>query len=97
MESAYDGGGLGKGAAITLYVDGVQVADGRLEATIPIGFPADETTDVSKDTGSRAVPDYPHGSRFNGAVNWVLIETGDDDHSHLITPEQQMLLHLAQH
>jgi hypothetical protein len=39
----------------------------------------------------------PHGSTFTGTVNWVLIETGDDDHSHLIGPEQQMMLHLAQH
>jgi hypothetical protein len=97
MESAYDGGGLAKGATISLYVDGNQAAQGRLDATIPIGFSADETTDVGKDTGSRVVPDYPPGSTFTGTVNWVLIETGDDDHSHLISPEQQMLLHLAQH
>jgi arylsulfatase A-like enzyme len=97
MESAYDGGGLAKGATISLYVDGNQVIQGRLDATIPIGFSADETTDVGKDTGSRVVPDYPPGSTFTGAVNWVVIETGDDDHSHLISPEQQMLLHLAQH
>src|SRR4051812_24078136 len=38
MEFAYDGGGLGKGAGITLYVDGNEVGEGRLDATIPIGF-----------------------------------------------------------
>ncbi|TQM57874.1 arylsulfatase [Humibacillus xanthopallidus] len=97
MESAYDGGGLAKGATITLFVDGIQVGQGRIEASIPIGFTADETSDVGKDTGSPVVPDYPAGFTFTGAVNWVLIETGDDDHSHLITPEQQMLFHLAQH
>jgi arylsulfatase A-like enzyme len=97
MESAYDGGGLGKGATITLYVDGNQVAQGHLDATIMIAFSADETTDVGRDTGSPVVPDYPAGFSFTGTVNWVLIETGDDDHSHLINPEQQMLLHLAQH
>jgi hypothetical protein len=85
MESAYDGAGLAKGATITVYVDGNQVAEGRLEATIPSGFSADQTTDVGKDTGSRVVPDYPHGSTFIGTVNWVLIEIGDDDQSHLIT------------
>ena len=97
MEFAYDGGGLAKGATITLYVDGEQVADGHLEVTIPIGFSADETTDVGKDTGSRVVPDYPPVSTFTGAINWVQIETSDDDHSHLITPEQQLLHHLARH
>src|SRR4051812_14178716 len=37
-EFAYDGGGLAKGATITLYVDGNEVGEGRLDATIPIGF-----------------------------------------------------------
>jgi arylsulfatase len=97
MEFAYDGGGLAKGAKITLFIDGDQVGEGRLDATIPIGFSADETTDVGKDTGSRVVPDYEPGSTFTGQVNWVAIETGDDDHHHLITPEQQLAYHLAQH
>ena len=97
MEFAYDGGGLGKGANITLYVDGAKVGEGHLEATIPIGFSADETTDVGKDTGSRVVPDYGYGSKFTGKVHWVTIETGGEDESHLITPEQQFAFHLAQH
>jgi hypothetical protein len=97
MEFAYDGGGLAKGAAIALFVDGMKVSDGRLDATIPIGFSADETTDVGKDTGSRVVPDYDYGSTFTGRVNWVAIETGDDDQTHLITPDQQLAFHLAQH
>lgn len=97
VEFAYDGGGLAKGATITLFVDGNDVGEGRLDATIPIGFSADETTDVGKDTGSRVVPDYDNGSTFTGKVNWVTIETGDDDHTHLITPEQQLAFHLAQH
>jgi arylsulfatase len=96
MEFAYDGGGLAEGAGITLYVDGNQVAEGRLEHTIPVGFSADETTDVGKDTGSRVVPGYEHGSHFTGTVSWVAIETGDD-HNHLITDEQQLAFHVAQH
>jgi arylsulfatase len=97
MEFAYDGGGLAKGAAITLLIDGNKVGEGHLDATIPIGFSADETTDIGKDTGSRVVPDYDYGSTFTGRVNWVAIETGEDDHTHLITPEQQLAFHLAQH
>ena len=97
MEFAYDGGGLAKGSDITLYVDGNQAATGRLDHTIPIGFSADETTDIDKDTGSRVVPDYDHGSHFTGRVNWVAIETGDDDHTHLLSTEQQLQYRLAQH
>ena len=46
MEFAYDGGGLGKGGDITLFVDGEEVGKGRVEATVPMVFSADETTDV---------------------------------------------------
>ena len=56
MEFAYDGGGLGKGGDVTLYVDGEQVGEGRVDATVPMLFSADETTDVGKrhgDTGQR--------------------------------------------
>jgi arylsulfatase len=33
MEFAYDGGGIGKGAGITLFVDGEEVASGHVERT----------------------------------------------------------------
>ena len=35
MEFAYDGGGLGKGGAVTLFVNGAAVGVGRVEATVP--------------------------------------------------------------
>ena len=38
MEFAYDGGGLAKGGDVTLYVDGDQVGDGRVEHTVPMVF-----------------------------------------------------------
>ena len=46
MEFAYDGGGLAKGGTVTLYVDGDKVGEGRVEATMPMVFSADETADV---------------------------------------------------
>ena len=52
MEFAYDGGGLGKGGVATLYVDGEQVGEGRVDATVPMLFSADETTDVGSDSGT---------------------------------------------
>ena len=33
MEFAYDGGGLGKGGNVTLYIDGAKVGEGRVDAT----------------------------------------------------------------
>jgi hypothetical protein len=35
MEFAYDGGGFGKGGTATLYLDGEQVGQGRVGATVP--------------------------------------------------------------
>ena len=49
MEFKYDGGGLGKGGDVTLYVDGKQVGQGRVEQTVPMVFSGDETCDVGKE------------------------------------------------
>ena len=68
MEFAYDGGGLGKGGAVTLYVDGEQVGEGRVDGTVPMLFSADETTDVGSDTATPVSDDYgPKDSEFTGA------------------------------
>jgi hypothetical protein len=45
MEFAYDGGGLGKGGNVTLYVDGKKTGEGRVEMSGPMMFSADETCD----------------------------------------------------
>jgi arylsulfatase len=89
MEFKYDGGGLAKGGGVTLYYDGKAVGSGRVEQTEPMGYSADEACDVGRDTGSPASPDYgPTGNQFSGEIHWVEIALGEDDHSHLITPEQ---------
>ena len=54
----YDGGGLGKGATGTLFVDGKQVAQGVIPRTIPVRFSLDETFDIGEDTGTPVVEDY---------------------------------------
>jgi len=54
----YDGGGIGKGANGTLFVDGTSVAQGKIPRTIPIRFSLDETFDVGSDTGTPVVEDY---------------------------------------
>ncbi len=86
MEFAYDGGGLGKGGAVTLYYDGAQVGEGRVEATQPFIFSADETTDVGYDAGTPVSADTPTG-RFTGTMNWVQLDVGTDTHDHLVDPD----------
>jgi arylsulfatase len=98
MEFAYDGGGPGKGGTVTLYLDGDQVGEGRVEATVPLIFSADETADVGRDTGSAVSDDYdPENSVFTGKVNWVQIDLGEDaeDADHLITPEERLRVAMA--
>ena len=98
MEFAYDGGGLGKGGNVTLYVDGQQVGAGRVEATQPMAFSADETCDIGNEFGSPTSPDYgPQGNAFSGEVNWVQIDLGQDDHDHLISPAERYHLAMARH
>ena len=57
VEFAYDGGGLAKGGTATLFVDGSQVGEGRVDATVPMLFSGDETTDVGSDTGTPVTDD----------------------------------------
>lgn len=93
MEFAYDGGGLAQGGNVTLYYDGKPVGSGRVDNTIPMGFSADEACDVGRDTGSPASPDYgPSGNAFNGRIDWVQIDVGEDSHDHLITPKDRLNL-----
>src|SRR5215510_12124792 len=54
----YDGSGIGKGAAGTLFVDGTPIAEGRIPQTILVRFSLDETFDIGSDTGTPVVEDY---------------------------------------
>jgi len=96
MEFAYDGGGLGKGGTVTLYVDGAKVGEGRVEGTVPMAFSADETTDVGSDTATPVSDDYgPKTSTFTGRVRWVQIDLDVDDNDHLITPDERLRIAMA--
>jgi arylsulfatase len=68
----YDGGGYGKGADLSLRVDGATVAEGRIERSVPGFFSIDETFDVGTDTGSPA-GDYPAGFDFEGEIRRVVL------------------------
>ena len=98
VEFAYDGGGLGKGGQVTLYVDGTKVGDGRVDGTVPMVFSADETADVGSDTGTPVTDDLgPHETTFTGRVRWVQIDLGDDatDADHLVAPEERYRIAMA--
>jgi arylsulfatase A-like enzyme len=92
MEFAYDGGGLGKGANVTLFLDGRKFGAGRIERTHLFAFALDETTEVGCDVGEPVSEDYgPRGNDFNGKVNWVQIDVdaAAKDVDHVIGAEER--------
>lgn len=92
VEFTYDGGGLGKGGAVDLFLDGRPVGQGRVDATVPMVFSADETTDVGADSATPVSDDYTaKDSTFTGRVHWIQIDLDDaaEDLDHLITPEER--------
>jgi hypothetical protein len=96
VEFAYDGGGLAKGGDVTLYYDGSEVGTGRVGATQPMIFSADETTDIGYESGTTVTSDYTaRGSRFTGKINWVQIDLGKDDHDHFIDPDERLRIAMA--
>jgi arylsulfatase len=95
MEFAYDGGGLGKGGSVTLYVDGAKTGEGRVERTHLFTFSMDETTDIGADIGEPVSPDYgTDGNAFNGKVAWVQIDIDDaaKDTDHMLGAEERFNL-----
>jgi arylsulfatase len=98
MEFTYDGGGLGKGGDVKLFLDGKAVGDGRIDATVPMLFSADETTDVGGDTATPVSDDYgPKDSHFTGRIQWVQIDIDEnaEDLDHLISPEERFRIAMA--
>jgi arylsulfatase len=96
MEFAYDGGGLAKGGDVTLYYDGTPVGSGRVGATQPMIFSADETTDIGYESGTTVTSDYTtRDSRFTGKINWVQLDLGKDDHDHFIDPEERLRIAMS--
>jgi arylsulfatase len=98
MEFAYDGEGLGKGGTVTLYVDGEKAGEGRVEATVPMVYSADETTDLGRDSATPVSDDYgPKDCEFNGRVDWVQldVDAAAEDPDHLISPEERLRIAMA--
>ncbi len=97
MEFAYDGGGLGKGGNVTLYIDGKTVGSGRIERTLAMIFSADETSDVGIKRGSPVTPDVPTGNNaFNGTVQVIVIDADTKENvDHLISREDLVNMLMA--
>jgi arylsulfatase len=70
----YDGGGLGKSGIGTLSVDGKQVAQSKIEHTVPVRYSLDEGLDVGEDTGTPVNLSYDVPFKFTGKIEKVTID-----------------------
>jgi arylsulfatase A-like enzyme len=86
----YDGGGIGKGATGTLFVDGSPVAEGRVPQTIGVRFSLDETFDIGADMGTPVVEDYADKMpfAFTGTLNKFLVVLQPEN----LTPDERKRL-----
>jgi arylsulfatase len=86
----YDGGGIGKGATGTLFVDGKQVAEGRIEQSIRARISLDETLDIGMDTGTPVIDDYVDKMpfAFTGTLKKFVVILEPDK----LTPEERKAL-----
>jgi arylsulfatase len=74
VEFKYDGGGVGKGGSVTMFVNDKKVGEGRVHKTILGRFSADETFDTGLDTGSPVSNLYQSPFRFTGILNRIEID-----------------------
>jgi hypothetical protein len=75
VDFKYDGGGIGKGGLVTLYLNDKKVGQGRVEKTeVAARFSADETFDTGLDSASPVSADYQSPFRFSGTIERVEID-----------------------
>ena len=74
VDFKYDGGGMGKGGAITMTANGKLIAEGRLARTIPIQFSLGEGVDIGMDVGSPVDFTYKLPFKFTGTIEKVTVD-----------------------
>jgi arylsulfatase A-like enzyme len=78
VDLAYSGkaGELGKGATVTMTVNGAKVAEGELPKTIPIQISIGEGLDIGEDVGSPVDFTYKPPFPFTGRIEKVTVDLG---------------------
>ena len=76
VDFAYNGkpGEIGKGATVTMTVNGTKVAEGQLPKTIPIQVSIGEGFDVGMDVGSPVDFTYKPPFKFTGSIEKVSVD-----------------------
>lgn len=96
LDFDYDGGGVGRGGAVTLRVDGENAAAGGVGGTIPYYFAFDETFDIGVDRASPVTDDYPTvDNAFTGDLISVRFDLADDLASDVMSEEERAAFRVA--
>ncbi|TFD50612.1 arylsulfatase [Cryobacterium frigoriphilum] len=79
MRFDYDGGGLGRGATITLLDGTAVIGEGRVDRTTAYYFSFDETLNIGVDLGTPVTDDYlAVDNGFTGEIDFVRIDVLED-------------------
>ncbi|MCC7527204.1 MAG: arylsulfatase [Candidatus Melainabacteria bacterium] len=70
----YDGGGPSKGGAGSIFVNGENFGQGRIEKTQGFLFSADEGADVGADYGTAVCNDYEVPNKFTGKIEKITVD-----------------------
>ncbi len=74
MDFSYDGGGMGKGGAVSITANNKVVAQGHVGRTVPFRFSTEETLDIGEDTGTPVDLSYDVPFKFTGELGKVVID-----------------------
>lgn len=75
MDFSYEGGKeVGRGGSVSLFIDGKQVGNGRVEKTTPYKYSLSENQDIGTDTGTPVTYDYRTPFDFEGRLEEVVVE-----------------------
>ena len=86
MEFAYDGGGLAKGGTSPSTTTAKPSERAGWRPPSPWCSPPTRRPTSATTTGCRCLPTTSGASKFNGKIDFVQIDIGDDNHDHLVDP-----------
>jgi len=72
VEFKYDGGGIGKGAMVALFINDKKVGEGRIDKSVPGRF-GPESFDIGMDNGSPVSEGYEGPFAYGGTIKKVEI------------------------
>ena len=62
-----------------------------------MAFSATEGLEIGRELGTTVLPrSRPESTVFTGQIKWVELSVGEDDHGHLIEPDDRLQLLMSQ-